>query len=362
MAERPRRGRPPSPETAHRQAAAWLRTQLTSKRWKVGEVLPSLRQLARESPFSFGAMRQAVEQVKGERRVHVSANKRLVVTRLIDSPMDGRDMLLVVSSNPIGDRSLSMLDMLRGILRGAGELHVPVTIAHAHGFEFAVAEGFLNLPLKGILLLDHYSPEILRAYEALDVPVVLADHVPFGRKLGAVSADNRAGAREATQRLLAAGHRRIGFVRRVLYHLGDIDPDSKERLEGYKSALLDAGLEPRKDAIFNFLPEKANPTYPLRGLFSLKPEITAVICADASVADLVARAAQQMGKSIPSDVGLVCFQDLRQPSVYSGPAIDFETIGLEAARMLARWKTPAPQLRIACSWRERTSFLPRGKG
>ncbi|MCW8133469.1 MAG: GntR family transcriptional regulator, partial [Planctomycetota bacterium] len=113
MPEPPRRGRPPSPQTAHRQAAAWLRTQLAAKRWKVGEALPSLRQLAEQTGFAFGAMRRAAEQLKAERRIHASPRRRLVVTRMVDGPMDGRDTLLVVSSNPLSARTSIALDLLR---------------------------------------------------------------------------------------------------------------------------------------------------------------------------------------------------------------------------------------------------------
>ncbi|MCW8130491.1 MAG: LacI family DNA-binding transcriptional regulator, partial [Planctomycetota bacterium] len=212
-------------------------------------------------------------------------------------------------------------------------------------------------PLKGIVLLDHYLPATLRDYEALGLRVVLADHVPFGRKLGSVSVDNRAAARDAVLRLAAAGHRRIAFVRRVLYHLADVDPDSRERMEGYFAALKEAGLPARNEAVFNMLPEKSLPTYPLRPVFKAQPAYTAAVCADGTVAEVLERAAREMGREVPRDFGIVCFQNQRAPSPYSGPACDFEVLGLEAARLFARWTSPAPQVRVPCVWRERHSFV-----
>src|SRR5476651_2012124 len=94
-------GRPADSNAAHRRAAEQLRSAITSRRWKVGDAIPSLRQLAREMRFSVGAVREALEQLKRERRVHVNARRRLVITRIVDSPMDGRDYLLIVSSSPL---------------------------------------------------------------------------------------------------------------------------------------------------------------------------------------------------------------------------------------------------------------------
>jgi LacI family transcriptional regulator, galactose operon repressor len=67
---------------------------------------------------------------------------------------------------------------------------------------------------------------------------VFLDRPPAGTEADTVLIDNAAGARQAVAHLLAHGHRRIAFVgdSRRLY-------TARERLQGYRRALADAGVE-----------------------------------------------------------------------------------------------------------------------
>ena len=306
-------------------------------------------------------MRLAVDHLKRERRIQVSPRKRLVITRLVDSPMDGRDYVLVVSSSPLHgfENDDYSVDITQGILKGAGKLGIPILIAHAHGFEHALPTGFLGLPLKGILLLGHFSDACLKRYVSLGVPAVLVDQPPRFKKLGSISVNNFPAAYDATRRLVEAGHRRIAFVRRVLYHLGDIDPDSKERTSGYLQALKDARISTRHRMIFNVLPEPGSPAYTMRGIFEQAPAFTAVVCADELIAAIAAREAAKYGRNVPGDLNIVCFQRLHSAGPFSGPSTDFRKLGLEACLTLASWSSPAPRVRIPCVWRESRAYLQK---
>jgi LacI family transcriptional regulator len=75
-------------------------------------------------------------------------------------------------------------------------------------------------------------------------PVVFLDRPPRGIEADTVLFDNVGGARQAIEHLLRQGHTRIAFVG---------DPPrlytASERLEGYRAALRDAGVEPRDDLV-----------------------------------------------------------------------------------------------------------------
>ncbi|QDQ09878.1 LacI family DNA-binding transcriptional regulator [Streptomyces spectabilis] len=77
----------------------------------------------------------------------------------------------------------------------------------------------------------------LAAAAAEGVPVVLASRPPEGFAADCVLVDDFGGARDATARLIARGHRRIGFLGSppTVY-------TGTERLRGYRSALAAAGL------------------------------------------------------------------------------------------------------------------------
>ena len=75
-------------------------------------------------------------------------------------------------------------------------------------------------------------------------PVVFLDRPPRGIDADTVLFDNVGGARQAVEHLLSQGHTRIAFVG---------DPPrlytASERLEGYRAALREAGVEPRDELI-----------------------------------------------------------------------------------------------------------------
>jgi LacI family transcriptional regulator len=75
-------------------------------------------------------------------------------------------------------------------------------------------------------------------------PLVFLDRPPRGIDADTVLFDNVGGARQAIEHLLRQGHTRIAFVG---------DPPrlytASERLEGYRAALRDAGVEPRDELV-----------------------------------------------------------------------------------------------------------------
>lgn len=339
-----------------------LRTFIQQQRWKSGSVLPSFQVLARELKVSYGTIRQAIEILKQENRLKTNAWRRLVVLPQSDSPMDGRDMILVVVPYSMSRPELdnAVFELLKGITAGAGKLGVPFMVAHAYGFEDSLPTPFLSRTLKGIVLLGAYTRKCLAAYGRLSVPVVLADHPPTPFRIHSVSVDNFQAARDATARLLRAGHRRIAFVRRILYQIRDVDPDSKERQQGFMQAFRDARLKPDSKSVFNIVPERGWPAYPIEGIFSARPRFTAALCVDPHAATVVERAARTASRRIPEDFGLICFQSCHETAPVSGPASDFVKIGLKALLLFSEPHAKPQCQRVETAWKERGSFAVIG--
>ena len=72
----------------------------------------------------------------------------------------------------------------------------------------------------------------------IDVPLV-------GDKCGHVTLDNERGARMAVEHLIAEGHREIGMI-----NGHDQAFVSLERLNGYRNALKEAGIEYRPEKVY----------------------------------------------------------------------------------------------------------------
>jgi len=74
----------------------------------------------------------------------------------------------------------------------------------------------------------------------LGIPVVAFDRAVDDPRADAVVVDGRAGARRATEHLIAAGHERIGFIG------GPVTVETgADRLAGYQQAMAGADLKPR---------------------------------------------------------------------------------------------------------------------
>ena len=100
------------------------------------------------------------------------------------------------------------------------------------------ADGLILAPARGT------EPEFLRAEIAAGCSMVFVDRPVPGISADTVLADNRGGAAEGTAHLLRHGHRRIAFF-------GDAESvyTATERLEGFRSALRAAGVEPDAELV-----------------------------------------------------------------------------------------------------------------
>lgn len=345
------RGRPPSLYAEHRRVADELRRLIASPGRRAGDVLPSLRQLAGDLKTTFSAVRQAVELLKNEHRVAVNARKRLVVLRPFDPAMDGRGMVLIVSADPISGRwSPYHAALMNGLLQGIGGIGAPVLLAHGVGFRTAMPVGFLDYPLRGVILVGHFKPDVLRGYERLPIPVVIADTPANEHKIHSVCVDNVEAMRDTVKRLAALGHRRIAFIRFILYSLRDIDPDSKERHTGFMQGCREAGLPVASDWTFNMLPNfKPEQSSNIRRVVGRGSPFTAVITTNP---DAVLQAATEFGKQVPQQLSIVTVNTKGAPTRYSGPAVDFTDLGRRAAPLLNEPKSPPIRVRVPTEWYE----------
>ncbi len=344
-------GRPSSPGAEHRRVAIEMRTLLAAGTWHSGEVLPSLRQLAERLGTSFNAMRRAVELLKLEKRIAQNARRRLTAIGGAGPLMDGRGMVLVVSSDPLGGPWSDYRTALNsGVVQGAGDIGAPILLAHGIAMRIAMPVGFLDYPICGVVLVGHFKARLMRQYERLPVPVVIADTPAAAYKMHSVCVDNFGAMKTAVQHLVALGHRRIGFARFILYSLNDVDPDSKERHAGFMQACLEARLPVRTDWTFNVMP--GGGVGSLRRLVDQSSGFTSAIAVDQGIAAQVHRAATKAGREVPRQFGIVTVNGKGFTSQYSGPLVDFVELGRRAAPLLQAPKSPPVRIQVAVGWHE----------
>jgi LacI family transcriptional regulator, galactose operon repressor len=148
-----------------------------------------------------------------------------------------------------------------------------------------------------------------------------------------VGADNVIGVAMATERLLAAGHRRIAFIGG-----GEGSSARPERLEGFRRAHESAGTETDADLIVTTSGTRHGGYNAIRFLLSRPNPPTAAFCYNDFIALGVLLGLQSRGIRPGKDFGVFGFDDISEARYWSPSlstvSIPPELIGKRAARML----------------------------
>ncbi|MDP9860970.1 MULTISPECIES: LacI family DNA-binding transcriptional regulator [Streptosporangium] len=169
----------------------------------------------------------------------------------------------------------------------------------------------------------------LRAERAAGLPLLFLDRPASGLTADSVVSSNREGARSGVAHMIAHGHRRIAFV-------GDLPElyTRRERLQGYRDALAEAGIGFDRTLVEIGHDHEAAAAAVTRLLGARSP-VTAVFAADDSAATGVVLGLARLGRR---DMAVVGFDDLPLAEVLE-PALtvvaqDPAAIGRAAAELL----------------------------
>ncbi|MEV1004043.1 LacI family DNA-binding transcriptional regulator [Nonomuraea sp. NPDC050202] len=197
--------------------------------------------------------------------------------------------------------------------------------------EGSLVTTFLARRVAGLLIVpssdsDHRS---LRVQRSAGLPLVFIDRPARGLTTDCVASSHREGARSGVAHLIAHGHRRIAFI-------GDSPTlhTRKERLQGYRDALADAGIPFDRRLVETGHDYEAAAAAVTR-LLTRKDPATAVFAANNFAATGAVLGMSRLGRR---DVALVGFDDLPLAEVLE-PALtviaqDAVAIGHAAAELL----------------------------
>lgn len=194
---------------------------------------------------------------------------------------------------------------------------------------------------------------------AREVPTVLVNCFDVEGRFPAIVPDEYLGGLRATERLLAAGHRRIGFV-----NIDGEIPAAIGRRRGYQEALRRAGvaIEDRLEACGVAL---ADGGYEAAGVLLDLPEPpTGIFCANDRMAMGAYDAIKERGLRIPKDVAVIGFDNQEVISAFLRPglttvALPFDKMGAMGVELLARQSagesTITKTVMVDCPLLERSS-------
>ena len=196
---------------------------------------------------------------------------------------------------------------LDGVREKAWERGLTVTVMTTRGdadMESAALARLTAQPLVGLIYATINTRLIDAPATLLLTPTVLLNcHVANGA-LSSVVPGEVAGGHAATDVLIRAGHRRIGYVN------GEASMEaSRHRLRGYRQALATADLPFDPDLMREGNWQPISGYEAARELMSLKRPPTAIFCANDLMAVGAYEALHELGLRIPDDVAVMGYDD-----------------------------------------------------
>jgi LacI family xylobiose transport system transcriptional regulator len=162
-------------------------------------------------------------------------------------------------------------------------------------------------PLGVILIFSNLSDEHKAQLRTRNIPFVVID--PAGDPapdVPSIGSANWTGGVQATRHLIELGHRRIAVI---------TGPDdmmcSRARVSGYRSALDAAGIPIDEDLIFPGGFQREDGITQGRRILSMPDRPTAVFAGNDMQALGVYEVAREMGISVPEDLSVVGYDDLK---------------------------------------------------
>lgn len=208
----------------------------------------------------------------------------------------------------------STADAVDGIEAECSRKGHRILLAYSHNdpdVEAEQARMLLEHRVDGIIGVVGYrtlagTKRWLQEADAEQVPCVVADSSVPGVQVDYVVGDDRSGAFTAVTHLHRLGHRRIAHL-----SAGELGSPACERREGYRAALLAAGIaiDPKLVAGSSFEPEDA--AVAMVGLLELPKPPTAVFAADDMMAAVAIDVIRDRGLRVPQDLAVVGFNDMR---------------------------------------------------
>ncbi|MBN9548970.1 MAG: LacI family DNA-binding transcriptional regulator [Alphaproteobacteria bacterium] len=167
--------------------------------------------------------------------------------------------------------------------------------------------------VDGLIVSPTSSIEVDHLIGARDIgcPIVLLDRRVPVLNADTYAIDNFRAAHQAVATLIKQEHRRIALVSNAPSH-GEkqyLISSVRERIDGYRAALHDAGIRIVPNLIILGGWDTENLARQLRKLCQSANRPTAFLATDSSVALVLLKVLREVDLSIPDQVSLICFDD-----------------------------------------------------
>ena len=284
---------------------------LDGEKYKVGDKLPSIRDLAREYDLNKNTVNTVISMLVSDGLVSVREGAgtyitfkkqeiRLIGVMLFDFCTGMRvdtDILKYIQMNLPGNYYLSLMDTSN---------RFDVFCDGLSRLCDMDAQGFLIIPPK-----DYPQPEALERAKALlmNRPTVMINRTIAGIETDSYSMNLGKGIEKAFEYLFTLGKRSTAIV------LHDDSKFINEELRAYTKCCMEYGLTFRKDFLIDFSSDPAVIDEQVRGIL---PQIDSIIAPDDILVQI--RSTLQIdGRKVPQDFSLIGINDTTYSKLFNPP-------------------------------------------
>ncbi|MBR7833098.1 GntR family transcriptional regulator [Actinospica durhamensis] len=233
----------------------------------------------------------------------------------------------------------ALLASMIGATSGRANLVLKTSVGE-EAAEGPLIEELLAAGIRGLAFQPSSSqsiPPLLMGLLARSFPVVIIDRSLDGVPVSTVCSDNLAGARAATEYLFELGHRRLGLITSAS-RVSTVE----DRRNGYVRAHAGAGV-PHQEAdefheLYSVTPgsrvDASEDLAKLTAFVEARPELTAYLVSEHHLAIMLRRACRDLGRRIPQDVSIVCFD--QPPAALDDSPYPFTHVAQPQAELGAR--------------------------
>jgi LacI family transcriptional regulator len=235
-------------------------------------------------------------------------------------------------------------EVIHGIDLAAREkgFHLLVSRSSSSADEFTSALRSMRGRVDGLIVMapDIDTSALLRQSAGSVVTVLVNPEVAMPG-LHAISIGNVDGAQSVVRHLVSLGHRRIATITGPAYNI-----DARQRLEGWRAALVEAGLQPAPELEFRGDFSEPSGYDAAAELLRVEPRPSAVFVANDYMAIGVLGALQDAGVRVPDDIAIAGFDDIPMARYLTPPLttvnVPMLQLGKRAVHLLLDGGAPAP--------------------
>lgn len=231
-------------EFLYRQLAEIIDKEISSGKFKPGERLPSMDDLAAMYAVNKVTVRRALADLSAAGLIYsVPAQGTYVSDRPRAPKFAAKNPVLTVGLLSYlmvpGNTGLYHMEIIQGMREELSKLQANLVILPVRHVEpqVRIADQLAAANLDAVIYLGMFESVALRRMLEVGPPGILVDFSLRGAQVDTILLDNRGGAFQAMEHLISLGHRKIAII------LGQEDQvATKERLDGAFEAAEQAGI------------------------------------------------------------------------------------------------------------------------